>query len=300
MQMFTFFDMLLKFRDLESSNSRDKIYAPLNLSPAAASLADTIQVDYSLEVRDLYTQVAGHCLENEEWPLCILESCRLGAAGDLPSWVPDWRTLPRYILSRDGTTGKQVFNAGNGLFPPSTSSAPVVLPEGCLQLDGIQLGTLIQLWQPWFSLDMKDLTELTIEVEDPLSIYPGSGETLAEIKRKIVSPKDPLEEPVGSTELVLVTRQQWRLNRKIVSRVNRRRLARTSDGFVGLVPAEAAAYDELWLLRGGNVFHVLRSTGSGRHVLVGEAILHGLMHGEFSGFSEVVGQLPSLKPVEIE
>lgn len=109
MQRFTFFDMLLKFRDLKSTDPRDKIYAPLNLSPAAASLVDTIKVDYRLEVRNLYIPVAGYCLKNEEWPLCILESCRLGAADDLPSWVPDWRTLPRRILSRDATTGKQVF-----------------------------------------------------------------------------------------------------------------------------------------------------------------------------------------------
>lgn len=144
----------------------------------------------------------------------------------------------------------------------------MVLPGDYLQLDGIQLGSLVQVWQPWFSIDMKDLTKLVIKVEDPLSTYPGSGETLAEAMRKIVRPRAPLEEPVESTELVLVTRQQWRLDRKMVLRVNRRRLARISDGFVGLVPAEAAANDELWLLRGGNVFYVLRSTGSGRHALL--------------------------------
>ena len=137
---FSFLGMLLKFRDHKSTNPRDKVYAPLMLSSASRNLSDIIQVDYNLSTKDLFIRVALYCLEDPGWPLSVLELCRLNASKeDLPSWVPDWRTLPRKVLSRDTSTGEQVLNASKDVFASSASPQFQLLPGDFLQLE---LGSL--------------------------------------------------------------------------------------------------------------------------------------------------------------
>lgn len=58
-----------------------------------------------------------------------------------------------------------------------------------------------------------------------------------------------------------------------------RRMARTSEGYIGLVPARTQPGDCVWLLKGGNVPFVVRDE-SGTKRLVGEAYIHGIMKGE--------------------
>ena len=58
-----------------------------------------------------------------------------------------------------------------------------------------------------------------------------------------------------------------------------RRMARTSEGYIGLVPAKTQPGDCVWLLKGGNVPFVIRDE-SGTKRLVGEAYIHGIMKGE--------------------
>ncbi len=58
-----------------------------------------------------------------------------------------------------------------------------------------------------------------------------------------------------------------------------RRMARTSQGYIGLVPATAELGDCVWLLEGGNVPFILRKEGRALR-LVGEAYIHGIMTGE--------------------
>lgn len=58
-----------------------------------------------------------------------------------------------------------------------------------------------------------------------------------------------------------------------------RRMARTSKGYLCLVPAGTRVGDEVVLLQGGRTPYILRGTFAGR-ILVGEAYVHGIMYGE--------------------
>jgi hypothetical protein len=58
-----------------------------------------------------------------------------------------------------------------------------------------------------------------------------------------------------------------------------RRLARSSNGYLALVPADSRVGDSFFLLRGGRVPFVCRPRGS-EWELVGDSYVHGTMHGE--------------------
>ena len=64
-----------------------------------------------------------------------------------------------------------------------------------------------------------------------------------------------------------------------------RRMARTSEGYIGLVPATTRPGDCVWLLEGGTVPFILRREGTTLR-LVGEAYIHGIMKGEAFDKSE--------------
>ncbi|KAN0112450.1 hypothetical protein V8E51_005401 [Hyaloscypha variabilis] len=73
-----------------------------------------------------------------------------------------------------------------------------------------------------------------------------------------------------------------------------RRLFTTHQKWLGLGPETLEQDDEVWLLKNTNVPFILRSHGDSQYTLVGEAYVHGIMHGELidaprgtEGFREI-------------
>ncbi|KAH6891415.1 heterokaryon incompatibility protein-domain-containing protein [Thelonectria olida] len=253
------------------------------------SRTQSIPVDYKSSPRELFTRVAICCMQDYEWPFGILELCRFGAAPDLPSWVPDWRTLPRKVLSRDTRTGKQILCASKGAFPSNSSSGQCsVLENDALQVKWMCVDLVTEVWEP-MSQDLKDRTDLSIMPDDIDQTYSVTGEKMSEAYRELVNPSNHGGYPDHSdgNELVLLTREQWRTGKGIVGRINRRRIAKTKQGFVGLLPAEAQTTDEVWMVQGGGVFYVLRAVDKDRYWLIGEAFLHGRMQGQIASLDGV-------------
>jgi hypothetical protein len=67
---------------------------------------------------------------------------------------------------------------------------------------------------------------------------------------------------------------------KIEQYYNTRKLFRTRQARLGQGPLSVVSGDEVWLLTGGFVPFLLRRVGKGRYRLIGEAYIHGIMHGE--------------------
>jgi hypothetical protein len=63
----------------------------------------------------------------------------------------------------------------------------------------------------------------------------------------------------------------------------RRRLVRTTHGLLGVGPTTMCQRDEVWILAGCPTAVVLRPLRTGRFVFLGEAYVHGIMHGERVG-----------------
>jgi hypothetical protein len=59
-----------------------------------------------------------------------------------------------------------------------------------------------------------------------------------------------------------------------------RRLFRSKNGFIGIGAKALKAEDQIWILAGKSTPVILRSLANGHFKFVGEAYVHGVMHGE--------------------
>ncbi|KAI3533988.1 hypothetical protein CSPX01_12339 [Colletotrichum filicis] len=278
---FNLISLLLRFRDLQATDPRDRIYAPLNLLDQSPTEGAVVPVDYSLTVQQLYTSVAKCLLEDEDyWPLSILEICRFGSS-DLPSWVPDWQVLPRKVLSRDVTTGEQVVCASKG-YRVDTRPRKVV-DETRLQITTIKVDIVAKVWDAFDALSVpRTKSYPTYTLKNPGEKYAIGEQTVLEAFHGLASiePRSEDGEEVGNYR-----QEDWHRNPGMMSRFNRRRLIRTERGFVGLAPAEAVQGDKIWLVPGANMLYIFRPVADGgSHALIGEVYLQGLMHGEAREF----------------
>jgi hypothetical protein len=62
--------------------------------------------------------------------------------------------------------------------------------------------------------------------------------------------------------------------------VGARRLIRTQGKLIGVAPLDSRLGDEVWILAGASTPFVLRPLDSGHRRLIGDAYIHGMMHGE--------------------
>ncbi|KAL0939929.1 uncharacterized protein CTRU02_206539 [Colletotrichum truncatum] len=259
---FNILSLLTSFRQLNATDPRDRIYAPLNLvhSHKGSSSAPLFKVDYSLTVRQLYTAVARYLLENIDfWPFSILEICRYGTSPDLPSWVPDWRVFPRKIICRDPKTGLSEVCASRGLSPADGERSWSIIDEDKLQLKGVvRVDTVTELWDVFDSRDMGEKKEYpTYALHNPGEKYEPTGETVHQAFRAAAGvethPKI-IQLSRNASKFPMFIQEDWQMNRAMTGRLNRRRFARTSRGFVSIVPEEAEKGDIVWLIPGADMF----------------------------------------------
>lgn len=83
------------------------------------------------------------------------------------------------------------------------------------------------------------------------------------------------------------TRAQMEQMRQEIEHANDRRiLYKTSAGGLGIGPQALQVLDEVWILTGATVPFILRPREDETYQLIGEAYLHGLMHGELISWRE--------------
>jgi len=58
------------------------------------------------------------------------------------------------------------------------------------------------------------------------------------------------------------------------------RMFRTPNNYLGMGPISSQVGDEIWVLKGSRAPFILRRKGTGQYQLIGEAYVHGIMHGE--------------------
>ncbi|VUC26090.1 unnamed protein product [Clonostachys rosea] len=158
-------DLLESFRNRESTDPRDKIYALLGLATditythdgEAAEIkglqnTDPPQPDYSKTVSDVYYEYACFFIESGQW--CdVLHSAALNRLGstrlaDLPSWVPDWTSSRPSVQSKrfNELFGQYLYHAG-GL--GGEAQAHVDRDTKALSINAAIIDSVAYISEPW-------------------------------------------------------------------------------------------------------------------------------------------------------
>lgn len=90
---------LLEMRGSGATDSRDRIYALEALNPLYQ--APELKPDYTISSRQLYTRVARHILSSGSFSLFGLAGLAHAPSMELPSWVPDFTTMPKMHTMHD-------------------------------------------------------------------------------------------------------------------------------------------------------------------------------------------------------
>ncbi len=87
-------NLVLRHRDAQASDSRDKIFGLLGLAPD--EITSEITVDYSTDVNSIYRTFASTILESGDIYLLNHAGIAHASGLELPSWVPDWSNTSQY------------------------------------------------------------------------------------------------------------------------------------------------------------------------------------------------------------
>lgn len=129
-------------------------------------------------------------------------------------------------------------------------------PKGDIESAKSTLIKVASLWAPLFSSEPEGSPFGIEAFEDRLQEY------LSRIKHNEQSRN---------------TTNQWQA--ALDSCQGTRRLFRTIKNYLGF-GARSLRHDEVWILAGASCPMILRQIEHGRYQLIGEAYVHGLMHGE--------------------
>ena len=320
--------MLIHARDCESSDPRDKVYSILGLTPSAAN---DIKVDYTLSVSAVAVQAFRKQASRSKSLDALIWSQNPGRQDSIPSWAPNLyspfdiqpsrlkgKASSLYAASgpvqrdelfeflEDGYTLSVrrviIFDVVQYLSP---MSHPPGKPEDVLDL-------VMSVWKPWVfkwlgTMEMEQkyerfMSALTYGRDIRNRRLPGRTGGLDwgnffRVDHLSVGARTEFEYlalAVRRSSFEGTTSGESELNawlKLCTESVSGRRMIMTTEGRIGLVPAETQQGDVVCLL-GLDVPFVLRKIGADTYIVIGEAYIHGAMDGEIVTTLEIARALP--------
>ena len=290
-----------------ASNPRDMVFA---LSAMATDWEElSICVDYSKGYEEVFMEVARALIKSGGLNV-LFQAQDSGSknAAVLPSWVPDWTRPMSMTPITSGFSDDFAFSASG------TSSASNCFDRNgdqsrMIVLDGMKVGEITSIGEIWDSEQMlnypKAIHRWFDELEDLARLHATNSniseeniwqipiafrkpETLEWRQRgqvlqdsyQILRGRLPPPEDVTNTNHWYqdhVTPYSYAMYRT----ANHRRAFTTDQGQLGLGPGHMQSGDLVCIILGSQVPLVLRRSVTGAYTLVGDAYLHGVMHGEY-------------------
>ncbi|USP82164.1 HET-domain-containing protein [Curvularia clavata] len=190
----TLVECILFTKHSNATNPRDKIFALKNLvrQPSNSKLVPSIKIDYRLKVHDVYASVSRDLLETI--PSFILSFAGIGwqrKTPGLPSWVPDFQSLPectdeqnlntdaKYSAGLPGSINIPVCAVSNGYLPAITVQAIFVSNVSCISPTKITIGET-QIMSDTLTFTKTLYTEAWKIVQKMPSRYAATGQAKVE------------------------------------------------------------------------------------------------------------------------
>ena len=290
--------LLESTRNTESTDPRDKVYAPRGL--ATDLLPTSILPDYRKSVEEVYGDVVRFSLSQPDHGLQVLGHVIRPAADSkylksvhngplIPSWIPD---LHDHLGISPFCTNVQSSNtAYNACGPHRTHNARI---EGSqLILDGSRIDQIKTLTASWEENVFSTGHVRSWALNPPHAFRIPTGQTLdSAFRTTVLADMNPLTQTRGhivdwelleTSNDTLSPSQSARKNEMNValkSAAGCRRFCWTTGGRMGIFPAATRVGDLVCVLFGGQVLYVLRGADHNHFEFVGECYIHGLMDGE--------------------
>lgn len=279
-------ELLGRFRMSHSSDPRDKVYSLIGL---AGKMDQTLTIDYSKSVKDVYLDCAYHLVQTGNVMEMLLHA---GIAQDqfpseiastLPSWVPDW-SEDRYHCH------EQNFKLELGQAHGVSQQTVRIEDDGLsLNVKGIILDSLERFHCK--DLDDSDLDtweQGLKEVAHPNRLYAKDDSGSIASVLMIFTPwrfpvRDYSQEMERHAGTFMPEPSYSSSNRKVRSSLGNLtkeyKVCVTQDGHIGWVPLRSQAGDIICVFYGGFCPFVIRKTEED-YMLVGVAWFKGYMCGE--------------------
>ncbi|CZR66519.1 uncharacterized protein PAC_16420 [Phialocephala subalpina] len=298
--------------NLLCTNPRDKIYGVLGL--ATDIRPGELLPDYSLSCQEVYHAATIFCVNKYKSLEVLCQVRHPKSLPALPSWVPDWTVISSlgqslgFNLSENySASGKKVsapqFHLSddkhtlysNGKFVDNIQQVGTVMPsEQDLIVNVYERYEVLLEWEqyartfsPYATGESYPTTFWRLLLADGGTRWKDSDRTrqqFYESHQNLVERNRDLAnkdwEPVA--EMSIVNTRSLEFDKLMEAACYGRRIAITEQGFLGLVPADAQARDEICILESVKVPLVLRRVPlSGDHHLIGESYLQGWMDGSW-------------------
>lgn len=306
-------DILLLCSDFACTDPKDKIFGLLGLTTDARE--PNLAPDYSLDVQEVYGKVARFLMTRDRSLAVLCDVRNPKTLQGLPTWTPDW-SIPLEIQKTSGSRLRGQYKAARSTEarPVFSNDLRVLFLDGVV-FDGIRTLSNVLLPSPGDYLESVPQWESIVQSAQP---HP-TGEDMATVFWHTLIADNGVRgdesdkyhrdlydawENINERNIALVQKRKsnWTplveiqtLNMRavefhaaMVEVCVGRRIFVTTQGYIGLGPADAREDDLICVLHGSPVPFLLRpSETGGEFELVGECFVHGLMSGEALSMEDV-------------
>ncbi|GLA44212.1 hypothetical protein AnigIFM63309_002797 [Aspergillus niger] len=293
-------DLFELFQHAKSTLKRDKLFTLLNI----AADAEGFRTDYRNPLETVMCSYASVFVARGKALELLSRARGVSSSRRFPSWIPDW-TTNRYPKTICSWPSDRAFDAGGGGIARSRVDSE---NQAILEVAGSIIDTIVKVGSRPSTIDkaMEYMSEVLEFIDSSKSDFPNDDEKedlefkipigdaahgpwgdrqglkrsfqlLGQTLNRTKAPQSPVLVNVDTLreDLWLYCLTAVQFSERFGSAV----VCQTARGYLGLVPAGAKAGDSLALISGGKVPFCLRHEQEDYQV-VGEAYIHGVMHGE--------------------